>query len=87
MKLYVGNLSNSISEDNLRDSFKEFGEIQSLKIITDRVTGNSRGFAFVEMPDSAARNAISALNDRDMSGRTVSVSEAQEKKPMNNRNY
>ena len=87
MKLYVGNLSNSISEDNLRDSFKEYGEIQSLKIITDRVTGNSRGFAFVEMPDSAARNAISALNDRDMSGRTVSVSEAQEKKPFNTRNY
>ena len=87
MKLYVGNLSNSISEDNLRDSFKEYGEIQSLKIITDRVTGNSRGFAFVEMPDSAARKAISALNDRDMSGRTVSVSEAQEKKPFNTRNY
>jgi len=87
MKLYVGNLSNSITEDDLRDSFKEFGEIQSLKIITDRVTGNSRGFGFVEMPDSAARKAMASLNDKDMKGRAVSVSEAQEKKPFSSRNY
>ena len=87
MKLYVGNLSNSTSEDDLRGSFQEFGEVQSIKIITDRVTGNSRGFGFVEMPDTAARKAMSSLNDTDMKGRNVSVNEAQEKKPFNSRNY
>ena len=87
MKLYVGNLSNSITEDELRETFKEYGEIQSLKIITDRFTGASRGFGFVEMPDSAARKAMTSLNDTDLKGRNVSVSEAQEKKPFNARNY
>lgn len=86
MKLYVGNLPNSMTEDELSSAFKEYGEIQSLKIITDRETGRSRGFGFIEMPDNAGRKAIDGLNDTDMQGRKISVSIAQEK-PQGNRRY
>lgn len=82
----MGNLPNSMSEDELSSEFREFGDIQSLKIITDRETGRSRGFGFVEMADSDAQKAIEGLNDTDMGGRTISVSIAQEKKPTYNNN-
>ena len=84
MKLYVGNLPHSMSEDDLTSAFKEYGEIQSLKIITDRETGNSRGFGFIEMSDSDGKNAIESLNNSDMQGRKIHVNEAQEKKPRRN---
>lgn len=87
MKLYVGNLPNNMTEDELSSEFKDFGEIQSLKIITDRDTGRSRGFAFIEMPGNAARKAIQELNDTEMQGRQITVSEAQEKKQNNRRSY
>jgi RNA recognition motif-containing protein len=87
MKLYVGNLPNSMTEEELTSEFKEFGEIQSLKIITDRETGRSRGFGFIEMPDNAGRKAIQELNETDMQGRQITVNEAQERKPNNRRNY
>ena len=87
MKIYIGNLPNNMSEDELASEFKEFGEIQSLTIITDRETGRSRGFGFVEMSDNAAQKAIEGLNDSSMQGRKVSVSQAQEKRPGFRRDY
>jgi RNA recognition motif-containing protein len=87
MKLYVGNLPNNMTEDELTSEFKEFGEVQSLKIITDRETGRSRGFGFIEMPDNAGRKAIEALNETDMQGRQITVNIAQEKKQSFKRDY
>ncbi len=87
MKLYVGNIPNSMTEDELSSEFKEFGEVQSLKIITDRETGHSRGFGFIEMSDNAGRKAIEALNDTDMQGRNITVNIAREKTQDNRRSY
>jgi RNA recognition motif-containing protein len=87
MKLYVGNLPNNMTEDELTSEFEEYGEIQSLKIITDRDTGKSRGFGFIEMPDNAGRKAIQELNETEMQGRQITVNEAQERKQNNRRNY
>ncbi|MCX6146389.1 MAG: RNA-binding protein [Candidatus Kapabacteria bacterium] len=86
IKLFVGNLPNSMTEDELASEFREFGDIQSLKIITDRETGRSRGFGFIEMADDDAQKAIEGLNDSEMGGRQISVSLAQEKKPAYNNN-
>jgi RNA recognition motif-containing protein len=80
MKLYVGNLPNSMTEEDLTSEFKEYGEIHSLKIIIDRETGRSRGFGFVEMSDSDAQKAIEGLNDTDLQGRTINVNEAKERR-------
>lgn len=89
MKLFVGNLPNVMTEDELTSEFKEYGEIQSLKIITDRETGRSRGFGFIEMPDDDARKAIDGLNEAEFRGRKISVSIAQERerKPNFRRSY
>lgn len=77
-KLYVGNLSFQTDEQDLRDLFAQHGEVVSLNVITDRDTGRSRGFAFVEMADSAAaRNAENALNGHDLDGRQLKVNEAK----------
>ncbi|GAB4469238.1 MAG: hypothetical protein Kow00124_04290 [Anaerolineae bacterium] len=77
-KLYVGNLSYGTSEGELRDLFAEFGEVVSATIITDRDTGRSKGFGFVEMDtDEAAQNAISKLNGMEVDGRKLTVSEAR----------
>jgi RNA recognition motif-containing protein len=78
--IYVGNISFSTTEDELRDLFEEFGAIDSVNVITDRETGRSRGFAFVEMQDQgAADKAIQALDGRDLGGRTLRVNEARER--------
>jgi RNA recognition motif-containing protein len=78
MNLYVGNLPYRITEDELRANFEEFGEVSSCTIIRDKVTGQSKGFGFLEMPDSsAAQNAISHLNGRDLMGRKINVTEAR----------
>ena len=78
MNIYVGNLSFGSSENDLRTEFEAYGEVTSVKIITDRETGRSRGFAFVEMSDdSAAQTAIDALNGKDIDGRPVSVNPAR----------
>lgn len=87
MKLYVGNLPNSITEDELTSVFKEYGEISSLKIITDRETGNSRGFGFIEMSDNSGQKAIDELNNSELQGRKLTVNEAQENKQNTRRNY
>ena len=78
MNIYVGNLPYSVSEDDLRNMFAEFGEVSSANIITDRYTGQSKGFGFVEMPSQQeAEEAISNLNDSAVQGRNVKVSQAR----------
>jgi cold-inducible RNA-binding protein len=80
-KLYVGNLSYQTNEDTLRNLFAEFGGIESVNVITDRYTGRSKGFAFVEMDtDSAAQDAIGALNGKMVDDREISVAEARPQK-------
>ncbi|MBN1272549.1 MAG: RNA-binding protein [Candidatus Aminicenantes bacterium] len=78
MNIYAGNLAWELSEDDLRESFESFGEVSSVNILKDRMTGRSRGFGFVEMPNQEeAEAAISALNGKDMKGRAIKVSEAR----------
>ena len=78
MNIYVGNLSFETTEDQLRQSFADFGEVSTVNIITDKNTGDPRGFAFVEMStQDEAIAAISGLNGQDLSGRTLKVSEAK----------
>jgi len=79
-KLYVGNLSYSVNDQVLSDAFAKFGTVDSVKIITDRDSGRSKGFAFVEMStDDEAQEAIEKLNGTDFEGRPLTVNEA---KPM-----
>lgn len=83
-KIYVGNLSFSVNEEQLSTAFGQFGAVDSAKVVTDRETGRSKGFGFVEMPvDSEADQAIEKLNGTDLNGRNINVSEArpQENKP------
>lgn len=78
MNLYVGNLPYRITEDQLRSTFEEFGGVSSCTIIKDKVTGQSKGFGFLEMPERAeAEAAISNLNGRDLMGRKINVNEAR----------
>jgi len=78
MNIYIGNLSYDISEAELRTAFGAHGEVDSVRLITDRDTGRSKGFGFIEMPnDDEARNAIDAINGTDMKGRQVKVNEAR----------
>ena len=78
MNIYVGNLSFQADEQTLAELFAEYGEVRSARIITDRETGRSKGFAFVEMSsDDDARNAISALNGADYMRRPLTVNEAR----------
>ena len=78
MNIYVGNLSRELMETDLREAFEAFGEVSSVKIITDRYTGESRGFGFVEMPTKAdAESAIAGLNDKELKGRKLNVNEAR----------
>lgn len=82
MKLYVGNLSYNLTDSDLEDSFSEFGEVTSAKIIMDRETNRSKGFGFVEFDSSdAATDAINAMNGKEVSGRTLVVNEARPPKP------
>jgi RNA recognition motif-containing protein len=75
-RIYVGNLSFSTTSEDLRQAFGEFGQVSNASVVSDRETGRSRGFAFVEM-DSGADEAIAALNGRELSGRTLTVNEAR----------
>jgi cold-inducible RNA-binding protein len=80
MKLFVGNLSYSTTEDQLRDAFAAYGQVDTVSIITDRDTGQPRGFAFVEMANrNEAETAISVLNGRELNGRALNVNEARPK--------
>ena len=78
MNIYVGNVYLAVTEDELRQAFEAYGQVTSAKIITDRYTGNSRGFGFVEMPDhQEAKSALSGLNGTDLKGRALKVNEAR----------
>ncbi|MBW2107383.1 MAG: RNA-binding protein [Deltaproteobacteria bacterium] len=78
MNIYVGNLAFDVTEQDLRQAFEPFGEVSSVKIITDKYSGRSRGFGFVEMPVKGdGESAISGLKDKDLKGRRLNVNEAR----------
>lgn len=80
MNMYVSNLGFHISEDDLRKLFEPFGQVSSAKVITDRETGRSRGFGFVEMnSETEAKQAMDKLNNKEIEGRLMSVTVAREK--------
>jgi len=79
-KIYVGNLPWSTTEADLRDLFSRYGDVHSAAVITDRETGRSRGFGFVELDGNDADNAIAELDGRDFGGRSLRVNEAREKR-------
>ena len=80
MNIYVGNLSYEATQDDLRAAFEAHGEVSSVSIIMDKMTGRSRGFGFVEMPDQGkGQAAISALNLQEVKGRAMTVNEAKPK--------
>jgi RNA recognition motif-containing protein len=80
MNIYLGNLPYNINEDELMEVFEEFGTVSSVKLITDKFTGKSKGFGFVEMPNNdEAKKAIEELNGTEVKGRNITVNEAREK--------
>ena len=83
-KIYVGNLSFQTTDSDLNDLFAQFGEVESVSIITDRDTGRSKGFGFVAMNDESAEKAISQLNGSELNGRALTVNEAR---PMVKRDF
>jgi RNA recognition motif-containing protein len=85
MNIYVGNISFNASEDDIRDIFGEYGQVDSVKIILDHDTGRSRGFGFVEMAnDDEGRAAVESLNGYDLEGRELKVNEARPRERRNN---
>jgi len=80
MNIYVGNLASDVTGDDLRQAFEAFGQVESVNIITDKFSGDSRGFGFVEMPSKdEATAAIADMNGKDIKGKAVSVNEAKPK--------
>ncbi len=78
MNIYVGNLSHDVTEEDLKEAFKAFGEVETVKLIKDNDTGRSKGFGFVEMSDNAnAQSAIDGLNDKELKGRALKVNMAR----------
>lgn len=81
MKIYVGNLNQETTEPQIRESFEKFGPVNSLNIITDKISGKPKGFAFIEMDsDEHATKAISGLNGIELAGNTIKVNEANNSK-------
>jgi RNA recognition motif-containing protein len=88
MKIYASNLSFNTSDAELNELFSKFGNVESAKVITDRETGRSRGFGFVEMlSDEEGREAIKGLNNKEVEGRAMAVSIAKEKTERSNGGY
>ena len=88
MNIYVGNLHYGITEDDLKEVFAEYGEVDSVKIIADKFSGRSKGFGFIEMPnDEDGQKAIEELNDADLKGRNMKVNQAREKSDDNRKNF
>ncbi len=88
MNIFVGNLSFSVADGDLRQAFEQYGQVSSANVILDKFTGKSRGFGFVEMPNAEeAKAAIAGLNNKDIMGRPVRVNEAQprENRPRSDR--
>ena len=82
MNIYVSNLAYNTTDYDLRQLFESYGEVDTIRIITDRDTGQSRGFGFVEMPDSAtAKAAIQGLQGKELAGRSLTVNEARPREP------
>lgn len=78
MNIFVANLNFRVKSDQLQELFEKYGEVESVKIITDRDSGRSKGFGFIEMADeTAARNAISKLDNQELEGRNIVVKEAR----------
>jgi RNA recognition motif-containing protein len=78
MNIYVGSLSYNVTEEDLKQAFEAFGEVESVKIIKDMYSGRSKGFGFVEMPgNSEAQSAIDGLNGKELKGRTINVNKAR----------
>jgi RNA recognition motif-containing protein len=87
MNIYVGNLQYGVTEDELKELFEEFGEVMSVKIITDKYSGRSKGYGFVEMSnDNEAKKAIENLNEKDLRGRNIRVNQAREREENPRRN-
>jgi len=88
MNIFVGSLPFKLEEADLKELFEAYGEVSSVKLINDRETGRSKGFGFVEMPDSEnAQQAITALNGSEVLGRTIAVSQAEERKPSDRKSF
>ena len=86
MNIFVGSLPFQLEEADLRELFEAYGEVSTVKLISDRETGRSKGFGFVEMPDDeSAQKAITGLNGAEVKGRSIAVSQAEEKKPNDRR--
>jgi len=79
MNMYISNLGFQVTDEELKSMFSKFGEVTSAKVITDRESGRSRGFAFVEMADEAAEKAMKELDGTHSDGRTISVTKARPK--------
>lgn len=78
MNIYVGSLSYNVTEEDLKQAFEDFGEVESVKIIKDMYSGRSKGFGFVEMPgNSEAQSAIDGLHGKELKGRTINVNKAR----------
>ncbi len=78
MKIYVGNLSNDVNDEGLREAFEAFGQIESASVVKNKYSGESRGFGFVEMSSKdEAQSAIDALNGKELKGQNINVSEAR----------
>jgi len=88
MNIYVGNLSYNATEDELRQAFENFGQVESVKIITDKYSGRSKGFGFIEMPyEDEAKAAIADLNGKEFIGRTLKVNEARPRRERTDRTW
>jgi RNA recognition motif-containing protein len=88
MNIFVGNVSRNVNNDELKEAFEAYGAVSSAAIIMDKLTGMSRGFGFVEMPDNdEAKNAIENLNGKDLKGRALNVNEARPREDRPRRNF
>ncbi|WP_226064838.1 RNA recognition motif domain-containing protein [Kaistella polysaccharea] len=87
MNIFVSNINYATQEQSLQDLFSEFGDVSSAKIITDRETGRSRGFGFVEMSDEDGKNAIEALNGKELDGKELNISEAKPREDKPRRSF
>ena len=90
MNIYVGNLAYTVTESELQEAFSEFGEISSVRLVSDKFSGKSKGFGFIEMPNnSEADSAINAMNESSFKGRDIKVSQAKprEERPQRRTRY
>jgi len=80
VKIYVGSMAVEVTEEDLKGAFQAFGEVTSVTVIKDKVSGQSKGFGFIEMADDAGKAAIAGMNGKDLKGKVIVVNEARPKK-------